>query len=81
MSGKKSSLEVLFDDQTTQGTSSEARQSEMAVMKTRRAGFDIVKYDGRGDYLLWERQIKGKLKASDLGKSLRPKPSTFNDED
>ncbi|KAG6550975.1 hypothetical protein Mapa_007590 [Marchantia paleacea] len=81
MSGKKLILEVRFDNQMTQGTSSRARHSEMAVMKTGGAGFDIVKYDGRGDYFLWERQVKGKLKASGLGKSLKPKPFIFHDED
>ena len=43
--------------------------------------FDIAKFDGRGDYVLWERQVKGALKASGLGKVLRPKPEKMNDED
>ncbi|KAG6545851.1 hypothetical protein Mapa_012812 [Marchantia paleacea] len=62
MSGKKSSLEVTSDNRTTQGTSSTPGRSEMAIMKTRAAGFDIVKYDGRGDYLLWESQVKRQVK-------------------
>lgn len=43
--------------------------------------FDIAKYDGRGDYVLWERQVKSALKASGLGKVLRPKPERGSDED
>ncbi|KAG6553551.1 hypothetical protein Mapa_004464 [Marchantia paleacea] len=81
MSEKKSSLEVPSDNRATQGISLKSRRSEMAVMKTEGARFDIVKYDERDDYLLWESQVKCKLKASGLGKSLRPKPSTFDDED
>lgn len=39
-----------------------------------------MKYDGTNDYLIWERQIKGKLKAIGMSKSLNPKPSTYKDE-
>ncbi len=34
--------------------------------------FEIEKYDGRTDYLLWERQMKSVLTAMGLGKILRP---------
>ena len=45
----------------------------MGPLKTGGQKFDIVKYDGRTDYLLWERQVKGALCTSGLGKMLKPK--------
>ena len=46
----------------------------MGPLKTGGQRFEIAKYDGRTDYLLWERQVKGALQASGLGRMLKPKP-------
>lgn len=53
----------------------------MGSVKLGGTKFDIEKYDGRSDYLLWERQVQGALKATGLGKVLRSKPATTTDED
>jgi hypothetical protein len=53
----------------------------MSYVKVGGYKFDIEKFDGRSDYVLWERQVKGVLKASGLGKVLRPKPEKINEED
>ncbi len=37
--------------------------------------FDIDKFDGQMDYLLWEHKMKGMLMAMGIGPILRPKPS------
>jgi hypothetical protein len=53
------------------------------VMGTIKAGghkFEVAKFDGRADYLLWERQMKGILKATGLGRLLKPQPSGVDDE-
>ena len=42
---------------------------------------ELAKYDGRTDYLLWERQMKGVLRASGLGKILTHLPNAVNEED
>ena len=41
----------------------------------------LTKYDERIDYLLWERQMKGVLRASRLGGILTPLPNAVNEED
>ncbi|OAE22275.1 hypothetical protein AXG93_3491s1160 [Marchantia polymorpha subsp. ruderalis] len=43
--------------------------------------FEIAKYDGRMDYLLWERQVKGMMKAIGSGKLLKTKPEDVPGED
>jgi hypothetical protein len=53
----------------------------MSSVKVGGYKFDIPKFDGRSDYVLWERQVKGALKASGLCKVLRPKPEKVNEED
>ncbi len=53
------------------------------VMETIKAGghkFEVAKFDGRADYLLWERHMKGILKATGLGRLLKPQPSGVDDE-
>ncbi len=47
----------------------------MAKIKLGGPKFDVEGYDGRSDYLLWERQVKSVLRAMGLGKILKPKPS------
>lgn len=43
--------------------------------------FEVAKFDGWSDYLLWERQIQGVLKATGFGKALKPKPDTIGDDE
>jgi hypothetical protein len=58
-----------------------AREVIMSSVKVGGYKFDILKFNGQSDYVLWERQVKGALKASGLGKVLRPKPEKINEED
>ncbi|OAE34723.1 hypothetical protein AXG93_700s1050 [Marchantia polymorpha subsp. ruderalis] len=53
----------------------------MALSKVGGPRFEVERFDGRNDYLLWERQIKNVIKAMDLKKVLKPKPLNVNDED
>lgn len=46
----------------------------MAVSKVGGPKFEVERFDGRTDYLLWERQVKNVIKAMGLGKVLKPKP-------
>src|SRR5450759_2560587 len=59
----------------------EAKSFDMGTVKTGGHKFEVAKYDGRSDYLLWERQVKVVLKATGLGRLLKPKPSTVTEED
>ncbi len=34
--------------------------------------FEVERYDGRSDYLLWERQVENVLVVQKLGVTLRP---------
>jgi hypothetical protein len=43
--------------------------------------FDIDKFDGRMDYLLWECQMKVMLMAMGLGPILRPKPMDVSQDE
>jgi hypothetical protein len=52
------------------------REVIMSSVKVGGYKFDIPKFD-----ILWKRHVKGALKASDLGKVLRPKPEKINEED
>src|SRR5450759_2679350 len=59
----------------------EAKSFDMGTVKTGGHKFEVAKYDGRSNYLLWERQVKVVLKATRLGRLLKPKPSTMTEED
>ena len=48
----------------------------MGSIKTGGPRFEVGRYDGRSDYLLWERQVKGVLSAIGLGRLLKPKPES-----
>ena len=54
---------------------------KMGTIKAGGHKIEVAKYDGCSDYLLWERQVKGVLKATGLGKLLRPKPSEVTDDE
>jgi hypothetical protein len=53
----------------------------METIKVEGIKFDIPKYDGKSNYLLWERQVNGALRAYGLGKVLKPKPEGVKEED
>ena len=62
----------------------ETHEVKPLFMGTIKAGghkFEVAKYDGWSDYLLWERQVKGMLKETGLGKLLKPKPSIIDDDE
>lgn len=59
----------------------EPRRTNMGTLKLGGPRFDIDKYDGRTDYLLWERQVKGVLRTMGLGKVLRTRPTTIDEEE
>ncbi|OAE24056.1 hypothetical protein AXG93_2402s1150 [Marchantia polymorpha subsp. ruderalis] len=44
-------------------------------------GYNVLPLDGRGDYLLWEKQVKGKLRSMGLANVLRDKPMHIIDID
>ena len=50
-------------------------------MKTGGSKFEVGRYDGRSDYLLWERQVKGVLRAMGLGRLLKSKPDNVVEDD
>lgn len=41
-------------------------------------GYNIIPFDGHGDYLLWEKQVKVKLRSMGLTICLGEKPSSIN---
>ncbi|OAE31258.1 hypothetical protein AXG93_1962s1150 [Marchantia polymorpha subsp. ruderalis] len=53
----------------------------MALSKVGGPRFEVERFDGRTDYLLWERQVKNVIKAMGLRKDLKPKPLNVDDED
>ncbi|OAE32229.1 hypothetical protein AXG93_4525s1100 [Marchantia polymorpha subsp. ruderalis] len=53
----------------------------MALSKVGGPRFEVERFDGRTDYLLWERQVKNVFKAMGLGKVLKPKPLNVDDKD
>ena len=53
----------------------------MGTLRTGGQTYELTKYDGRTNYLLWERQVKGVLRASGLGRVLTPQASAVNEED
>ena len=59
----------------------EVKPLKMGTIKAGGHKFEVAKFDGRSDYLLWERQVKGVLKATGLGKLLKPKPSEVTEDD
>ena len=59
----------------------EVRLGIMGTMKVGGTKFEIAKYDGRTDYLLWERQVKGMLKATGFGRLLKTKPEEVSGEE
>lgn len=38
-------------------------RTEMASKQVGVTGYNILPLDGRGDYLLWEKQVRGKLRS------------------
>ena len=53
----------------------------MKSVKTEGPKFEVGKYDGRSDYLLWERQVKGVFCAMGLGRVLKSKPDNVVEDD
>jgi hypothetical protein len=53
----------------------------MSCVKIDGYKFDIPKFDGQIDYVLWKKQVKFALKASGFGKVLRPRHNIVNEED
>ena len=56
------------------------RQS-MGTFKLGGPKFEIDKFDGRTDYVLWERQMKNVLRAMGLGRILKPMPSGMDQDE
>ncbi|CAM6106785.1 unnamed protein product [Calypogeia fissa] len=73
------SLEKPVEDPTP--VTREPRRSTMRTLKLGGPRFEIDKYDGRANYLLWERQVKGVLRAMGLGKVLRTRPNVIDEEE
>ncbi|OAE27897.1 hypothetical protein AXG93_2334s1210 [Marchantia polymorpha subsp. ruderalis] len=65
---------------TTDGTSS-FRRIEMASKQVAGIGYNILPLDGRSDYLLWEKQVKGKLRSMGLANVLKDKLMHVTDID
>lgn len=57
------------------------RRTEMASKQLGITGYNILTLDGRGDYLLWEKQMKSKLRSMSLANVLREKPLHITDID
>ncbi|OAE35568.1 hypothetical protein AXG93_2841s1010 [Marchantia polymorpha subsp. ruderalis] len=53
----------------------------MMLSKVGGPRFEVERFDGRTDYLLWKRQVRNVIKAMGLGKVLKPKPLNVDDED
>lgn len=53
----------------------------MALCKIDEPRFEVERFDGRTNYLLWEQQVKNVIKAMSLGKVFKLKPLNVNDED
>jgi hypothetical protein len=53
----------------------------MRAVKVGGTKFDIPKYNGRNNYLLWDRQMKGALHAYGVAKVLKPRPEGVMEED
>ena len=56
-------------------------KKQMGTIKLGGPKFEVTKYDGRTDYLLWERQVKGILRATGLGNLLKDQPMDTDDDD
>lgn len=59
-------------------TTSSFCHAHMAVRQVEGLGYEIIKFDERGDYLHWKRQVKEKLESMGLGMLLRKKSDTVN---
>jgi hypothetical protein len=81
MSGEGGSLESKVESKVAQEVLAKVMEVIVSSVKVDGYKFDIPKFDGQSDYVLWERQVNGALKASRLGKVLRPKPEKVNKED
>ncbi|OAE22425.1 hypothetical protein AXG93_2381s1210 [Marchantia polymorpha subsp. ruderalis] len=64
----KNKIDVAAD-----GVSSFCR-TKMASKQVGGTGYNILPLDGRSDYLLWEKQVKGKLRSMGLANVLKDKP-------
>lgn len=53
----------------------------MGTLKLGGPKFEVERFDGRSDYMLWERQVKSVLRAMGLGKIMKDKPSDMTEED
>ena len=53
----------------------------MGTLKLSGPKFEVERFDGRSDYMLWERQVKSVLRAMGLGKIMKDKPSDMTEED
>ncbi|OAE33500.1 hypothetical protein AXG93_1467s1020 [Marchantia polymorpha subsp. ruderalis] len=53
----------------------------MAWKQVGARGYNILPLDGQGDYLLWDKQMKGKLRSINLANVLRDKPMHITDID
>lgn len=53
----------------------------MALSKVGVLSFEVERFDGCTDYLLWKRQVKNVIKAMGLEKVLKPKPLNVDDEE
>lgn len=56
-------------------------REKMGLLKVRSTEYEVAKYDGHSDYVLWEKQVKGMLYATRLGKLLRAKQNDVCQED
>ncbi|OAE18153.1 hypothetical protein AXG93_406s1210 [Marchantia polymorpha subsp. ruderalis] len=60
----------------------ESRVTDIAVAgNVGGTGYKILPFDGRGDYLLWKKQVKCKLRSMGLANVLRDKPMHITDID
>lgn len=52
----------------------------MALCKVGGPRFEVERFDGRTNYLLWKQQIKNVIKVMGLKKVLKPNPLHVDDE-
>lgn len=57
------------------------RRMEMTLRQVGVLEYNILSLDDRGDYLLWENQVKGKLRSMGLANVLRYKPTHISNID
>ena len=56
-------------------------KKKMGTFKLGGPKYEVTKFDGRSDYLLWEKQVKGVLYASGMGKLLKPRSDDIDQSD